>query len=274
MRYWFALLLSVFGIGSLMSFATPVLKGGVSESVALTPGWEVRVQQANGKPAPQVPVRLPQVGWGGTTNDAGRITVPAIPQKTAVIQVQSNTPLGEPLWETLPPITNPPSPVTLRLKATTVGAVTRIDDVWHHLGDGRYEAWSLGAKAFNTQQAEGPVFETTFTCPRSKTKKASVLPSCAIILGMVQGLDTEEAHQQAGITKKSTASPLVLNINNRWRVAITHNGAHQRWNIPPSALNPSGKQTLTLTAGSHLNVLKQLDYDDCEFGGLWVTHSH
>jgi len=267
MRYWFALLLSAVNVGSLIGFAAPVLKGGVSESVALTPGWQVTVQQSNGKPAPQVPVALPQVGWQGTTNESGRITVPAIPQATAVIRIQSTQKLGEPLWETLPPATTPPGSAVFRLKASTANTIARIDDAWHHLGDGRYEAWSLGAKTFQSAQAEGSVFETAFTCSPSKAKASG----CVLNLGMVQGLDTEEAHQQAGITKKSTASPLVLSINNRWRVAITRNGAHQRWAIPANVLNTSGKQTLTLTAGSHLNVLGQLDYDDCEFGGLWIT---
>jgi hypothetical protein len=267
MRYWFTLLLSVASAGSLISLAAPVLKGGVSESVDLTPGWQVTVQQSNGKPAPQVPVALPQVGWQGTTDGTGTVTVPKIPQATAVIRIQSTQKLGEPMWDSLPPATNPPSPVVFRLKASTAKALAHIDNTWHHLGDGRYEAWSLGAKTFQSAQAEGPVFETAFTCSPSKAKASS----CMLNLGMVQGLDTEEAHQQAGVTKKSTASPLVLSVNNRWRVAITSNGPHQRWSIPADALNPSGKQALTLTAGSHLNVLGQLDYDDCEFGGLWVT---
>ncbi|MDH4379295.1 MAG: hypothetical protein QE263_05270 [Vampirovibrionales bacterium] len=271
MRYVLSLLLTLVSVCLLTSIAAPLLKGGVSESVALKadwpPGWQVTIQQANGKPAPQVPVALPQVGWEGTTNHSGRVTIPAIPQATAVIRIQGAEKLGEPLWDTLPSITSPPANVMFRLKASTANATSRMDDTWHHLGDGRYEAWSLGAKAFQTQQAEGPVFETTFTCPKSTTKQSH----CTITLGMVQGLDTQEAHQQAGITQKSTASPLMLSINNRWQVAIVLNGSHQRWAIPANALNPSGQQMLTLTAGSHLNVLGQLDYDDCEFGGLWVT---
>lgn len=222
----------------------------------------------NRRPIRNARIQIPDLNIDTKTNQSGRITVPLYAFKQ---QAKLNRPLiGNIAHPEFIPESFIIHKIPMRLGAVVEFSAPRhasiqnrrlvLDNTLHHLGDGDFSMRSSSALQL-TLRPEGRTYTQTFQYTHDNDFPA------ILHLGAITGLDTLEAHHTEGSSSNTHGGPTVISFNGHSIGRIILNGQNKAFHIPPTAWNPSGQQTVQITAG--INQAKA-DVDDLEFMTLWI----
>lgn len=132
------------------------------------------------------------------------------------------------------------------------------------LGDNSYDDWSSGSEHLKEQHSPQPKREFPFYCSPAHCTGQQPL---TLMLGNITGLDTLAEHTATQSPNPYHASPVKLWLNNQPIGKIYRNGVDHQIPLGPM---PSGRHTLRIQTGWHIDSTGRQDWDDMAIAGVWL----
>lgn len=237
----------------------PTLTGSVRETVYEAtstqgvggPGGWVR-DNATGQPLRGVTVSIPSLGIGTQTDEQGRFTLPAEPDKPSIASFSKPGYLSTSV--TVQP--GQAEPFRIRLQRHQAASQLVLDEQLRHLGDNSYSPHSAGAARFR-RSAEGTALVRPF-------RLINPPPDAFVTLriGTVLGLDTQAAHATGQSAFHHASSPMLIHLNGTLVNRIDVNGDGITLRLPAHLMREYN--TLVIETGHHRPDGTYVDYDDVE----------